>query len=414
MSNRVVISDIAELLSLSPLKDKPKSAPIEETDLGQLKFAWMAIDKTKIVATGVGPISSEFAGWHKLSARGGLVMPGLIDSHTHPVFAGDRSSEFSLKLAGESYQDIAASGGGILATVRATRAADTESLTQLARTRLLDMLQRGVTTIEAKSGYGLSVSEEIRHLRILRHLKESLPMTVVATCLGLHAVPEEANDTQSFIDDMTNILLPEVAREGLAKFVDAFVEKGYFEPDQLEAHMRQAKQLGLSIRIHADEFADSQAAEAASRWHAVSADHLQHASESGLRAMAKAGVIATLLPGTSLYSGLRYADARRIIGSGCRVAIASDFNPGSSYIDNLAMLAAVAGVHSKLRPWEILAAVTYVPSCSLHLDKSKGILAPGYDADFLIYEKISTSNAWLADFGQSLPSQVWVAGSQVA
>lgn len=402
-----VITNIGSLVTLAPLAKAARTTRIRPEDLGILKGAWLAVKDGKIEASGQGPVDKSFDGYHLVDAAGGLVMPGLVDSHTHAIYAGSRADEFSLRLSGASYQDIAANGGGIQSTRTATRKASDAELLSSLKARLDRMLTLGITTVEVKTGYGLSVPEELRLLRVLKGATAAQHLEV--TCLALHASSPEHPTLSAYVDACVKDLLPIVAREGLAHWVDAFIEDGYFSVKDVEPYARKAKELGLGLRLHADEFSDAGGAAAAADWGATSADHLQFASADGIRKMAERGVVATLLPGTSLYTKLPFTQGRRFADAGVPVAVATDFNPGSCRLDNLAMLASIAAVHGGLTPAETVAGVTFVAASALRLHTRKGALTQGYDADFLVYD-LPTLDEWLADFGRTLPRQVWVAG----
>ncbi len=409
-----VFTQINELLTLAPLANDRRGHSVTEQDLGLIRNAWLALTDGKVDDFGAMATMPKWpADTEVIDLSGTVVLPGLVDSHTHPIFAGSRHHEFAMRLNGKSYQQIAEAGGGITFTVQATQHAADAELEDLLRSRLAIFLSKGVTTVEAKSGYGLLPKEELRQLEIIHKVASSSSQAIVSTCLALHARPRELSSNREFVDLCISDLLPEVARRGLAQYVDAFVEGGYFSPRDCQAYMQAAKDLGLKIRIHADEFSDAGAANAAAEWGAISADHLQFASDAGIEQMAAAGVIATLLPGTSLYTGIPFADAQRFISRGCAVALATDFNPGSCLIDNLPMVAAIGAVHCGLSFAQAVAAVTYVPALSLHLGDRKGALAKGFDADFLVFPGDSV-DAWLADMGRTLPREVWTNGAIVA
>lgn len=337
-----------------------------------------------------------------------IVMPGFVDSHTHLLFGGDRSSEFESKLEGKSYQQIANSGGGIVSTFRQTKNTSTENLNKILDQRLMRHLKTGVTSLETKSGYGENIEEEIRLLKIIQD--HHSPQKIVATCLGLHAVPKETSKHE-YIEKVSTELLPEVARLSLATYADAFIENGYFSVDDAEPYIKKAQDLGLKIRLHVDEFSDTGGAAAAARWQAHSADHMQFSNPTGLKAMAEAGVFATLLPGTSLYSKIPFTQAHAIRDAGCKVVIASDFNPGSCGFFNLPFLAMMAAIHNGLTLDEALRAITLYAAQSLGL-KHKGNCAPGYDADFVVYDSYESIGEWGADLAQKTPAQVWIQGKR--
>lgn len=411
---QTLIFNISELVTCAPLAATNKLSFIEDQDLGRIQDAWLLIENEKVADFGTGspPQTLLKAAGAKIDAQKKLITPGLIDSHTHPVFKENRFLDFSRRLKGTSYAELSRLGGGILHTVSTTQKASNQTLYQRINTRLAKQLTYGVTSVEVKSGYGFTVAEELRHLEILNKTQQSCQQTLKITCLGLHSPPLDGSSKKKYIQTMSQELIPEVARSKLADSVDAFVEKGYFEADEIDSYVTTAQDLGLGIRVHADEFSDSGAATAAARWKAQSADHLQQASLIGLRQMADAGVVATILPGTSLYCNIAFANAKAMAETGCPVAIASDFNPGSCYIDNLTLIAATAGIHCHLNLAQIFAAVTYVPAYSLRLHQSKGALAKGYDADLLLHD-IESLEEWIADMGRTPPKEVWVKGKCV-
>lgn len=407
-----LLTGIGELVTLAPLAAERRVTLIKDADLGRLSGAWLAVRDGRVESFGTGSPPSTYASYARHDAKGALVMPGLIDAHTHPIFAGSRAGEFVQRANGATYQEIAAAGGGIRATMNATRAASDDELLGLVSQRLRRALALGITTVETKSGYGLSVPEELRMLRILARARPLTPQTLSITCLALHAASPEHQSLRAYADACVHELLPVVAREKLADTVDAFVEAGYFSVEDTASYAVAARALGLGVRLHADEFSDAGAAEAAAAWHALSADHLQYASGRGIEAMAAAGVTAVILPGTSLYTKIPFTQARRFVDAGCAVAIATDFNPGSCQVDNLAMLATVAAVQSGFRPAEAIAGVTFVAAQALGLLEHKGALASGYDADWQVID-LPSIEAWLADFGRAVPREVWIAGKKV-
>jgi imidazolonepropionase len=312
------------------------------------------------------------------------IIPGLIDSHTHLVFAGSRASEFARRSAGESYQQIAKEGGGILTTVRATRAAGLEELFQSALKRALIAYRFGVRTLECKSGYGLDHETELKCLEVVRHLRQALPqMTFVSTYLGAHAVPEGVKKS-AYIDEMIHKTLPDVKKKGLAEFCDVFIDEGYYSLQEGERILRAARKLGLKLKIHADELGNTQSTRLAAKLQAHSADHLLCVSDESIRSLAKADTVATLLPGTALYLKVPYAPARKILDAGARVAIATDFNPGSCYSLNLPLMMNLSAMQMGMNSAEIFAGVTYSAACALGLEQSKGAIVPGYDSDFIV------------------------------
>lgn len=321
-----------------------------------------------------------------LDAGGRLVTPGLVDCHTHMVFGGWRQGEVPLKLRGASYLDILAAGGGILDTVRHTRAASEKALFEKSMGFLDEMLSLGVTAVESKSGYGLDRENEWKQLRVNRRLKEAHPVEVVSTFLGAHAVPPEyTGRAEEYVDLLCSQVLPAVAGENLAEFCDVFCETGVFDVSQSRKLLQAAKALGLGLRIHADEIDELGGAALAGELGAVSAEHLIATGERGMDAMAKGGVIADLLPGTSFYLGKTYAPAREMIARGIPVSIASDFNPGSCPSLNLQLCMNLGYLKYRMTPEEVLTAVTINAACSLGRGDRLGTLEPGKQADLVLW-----------------------------
>jgi imidazolonepropionase len=407
--NAFIITGLSEAITLSPLADELRFTGITAKDLGRVPDAWIAVDHGKILAVGSGLIAQPFASFRQIKAPGCIALPGLIDAHTHPVFAGIRAKEFCMRLDGSTYQEIALAGGGIQSSVTMTAGTRDEELAKLLRERLQTFAHHGVTTVEVKSGYGLTVSEELRHLRIIKDVARDAAQTISATCLALHAVPKNQPSARAWAEVCANDLLETVKSEALADAVDAFIENGYFSVADCEPYLSKAKQLGLRIRLHADEFSDAGAAACAAHYAAMSADHLQCAASAGIKAMADAGVVALLLPGTSLYTSIPYTDSRPFKMAGCPVGLATDYNPGSCPVDNLRLVMTIGALHCKLTMAEALAAVTWIPARSLRMETRKGALTPGRDADILVMP-LSCCEDFVADLGQTKPQAVFARG----
>lgn len=330
-------------------------------------------------------------GWEKadtvLDAKGGLVTPGLIDCHTHMVFGGYRQREVAMKLQGAGYLDILRAGGGILDTVRHTRSASEEELFRKSMGFLDQQLALGITTVESKSGYGLDKENELKQLRVNHRMNEAHKVDVVSTFLGAHAIPEEFKGrADDYIDYLIETVLPEVAEQGLAEFCDVFCEDEVFNVEQSRRLLTAAKALGLKPRIHADEIEEIGGSQLAGEVGAVSAEHLIATGEEGMAAMAKAGVIADLLPCTSFYLSKTFAPARRMIQLGIPVAVASDFNPGSCPSLDLQLCMVMACLKYRLTPEEVLTAVTINAACSLGREADIGTLEVGKKADIVLWD----------------------------
>lgn len=357
---------------------------------------------------------------HRVDAAGGVVLPGFVDAHTHLVFGGDRSDELDLKCRGMSYQEIAKSGGGIKSTVAKTKACTEQQLLETGLKHLTWCLRNGTTTIEAKSGYGLDLETELNILLALHHVDaafcesigDAAGSRVIPTFLALHALPTDAPDRDKYVDHMVGEVLKVVAGAKLAKYVDAFVETGYFESIHAEKLATAARDLGLGLRLHVDQFADHDGAALAARLKADSADHLEFASEAGITALAGSATTPVLLPGAVFGLGLdKYPDARRMIDAGLPVALATDFNPGSSPTPSIPFVMALATRYLKMTRGECLAAVTVNAAHSLGLS-DRGRLSPGQKADFSVWP-ISDWPEVLYWIDGPRPIQVWANGVRV-
>lgn len=349
-----------------------------------------------------------------VSADGGYVIPGLIDPHTHIPFAGDRSAEFVRRVAGESYLSIMQAGGGIRVTTQAVRNASLDELVADNLPRLRRMLQLGVTRVECKSGYGLAPEHELKQLEAIRELDRRQPIDLVATYLGAHALPVEFEGRpDAYIDVIGNpTLLAEIARPGLARFCDVFCDRGAFTVDQARRVLQRAAQAGLRPRVHADELAQIGATRLAGELHAVSADHLEHIDDAGIAALARAGTVAVVLPGTSFFLGIPHCDARRLIAADLPVALATDFNPGSCMIESLPWIMNIACCQLHLLPTEVLSACTANAAAALEVHGRAGAIAVGFDADLVILDTPSL-DAWFYTPGRPRVRTVIKAGQIV-
>ncbi|MCL2349992.1 MAG: imidazolonepropionase [Defluviitaleaceae bacterium] len=331
--------------------------------------------------------AEKLAAHETINAGGRLVTPGLVDCHTHLVFGGFRQHELPLKLAGAEYLEILAAGGGILSTVKATRAASFDELCEKAAGFLDEMMDHGTTTAEAKSGYGLDFETELKQLEVLAKLRIHHSVDIVSTFMGAHAVPPEFKDNaQGYVDLLIKDIMPKMAEAGLAQFCDIFCEQSVFNVEQSRAILTAAKEHGFKIKIHADEIVDLGGAKLAAELGAISAEHLIAASDEGIAALAKTDTIAALLPATSFYLNKPYAKARQMIDLGVPVAIASDFNPGSSPSFNMQLPMTLAYLKYRMTPAEILTASTLNGAAAIGLADTKGSIEIGKDADIVIWD----------------------------
>lgn len=359
----------------------------EMSELAIVPDGAVAVQKGRIVDVGPTPaIAKSYRGRTTLDAKGALVTPGLVDAHTHLLFAGTREREFEMRIRGASYMEIAQAGGGILSTVDKVRAASKEELVREARPRLRRMLEYGTTTAEVKSGYGLTIADEVKMLEAIRDLSRREAVELIPTFMGAHEVPREFRGKR---DDYVNLVCREMipAAAGLARFCDVFCEPGVFTQDESRRILEAGKAHGLAPKMHAEEFQESGGAELAAELGAVSADHLMAISEYGIRALRGSGTVAVLLPGTSFFlGGGRYAPARKLIESEVPVALGSDFNPGSSMTFNLPLVMSIACTQMRLTPAESLCAATINAAYACGVGAEVGSIEPGKKADLVVWD----------------------------
>lgn len=383
-------------------------------DAGLLEGGALALRQGTIAA--VGPVRDILRAWNGelVEYPGCTIIPGLVDAHTHPIFAGSRTREFQMRARGATYQEIHAAGGGIRSTVRATREALDFELEERTRQVMLRMLSHGTTTLEAKSGYGLDTSQELRELRILRRVTARLPLDVRLTFLGAHAVPDEfAGRRQQYVELVTEEMMPRVVAEGLADYADVFCEEGAFTVEESRRILQVARRAGLGLRIHAEEFTYQGGARMAAELGAASCDHLQELPESDFAALRASGTIPVLTPGTSFFLGMgRYAPARAMLAADLPLALATDFNAGSCMTESMAMAISLAVLRLKMTPAEALVAATVNSAHSLGLGDRIGSLEPGKQADFVVLD-LADWQEWPYHFGVNLVRSVYKRGQPV-
>ncbi len=387
MNADMIIFNAKELLTLKG-KNQPRAGK-EMDDLFILDNGTIAVKDGKIIAVGKNSeILSKFDSNQKIDASDKVVMPGFIDPHTHPVFVHTRENEFEMRIKGKSYVEISQSGGGIRSSVQAVREASEEELFTLSKKRIQKIISTGTTTLEAKSGYGLSLESEIKMLKVIRRLNEDFPIDIVPTFLGAHEFPGEYKDNrEEYIRILKEEMLPEVRKQNLAKYCDIFTEKHVYSIEQSRDILECAKKLGFKIRMHADEIEPIEGAVLAAEIGAVSADHLGAISDKGIEEMRNAGVLATLLPGTIFSLGMKsYARARNMIDSGLPVALATDFNPGSCHCDSMQFVITLACLQMKMTVAEAITAATINAAYALEMGDKTGSLEVGKNADILIMD----------------------------
>jgi len=381
-------------------------------DIGPMESASIAFSDGRIVWVGAADaLPGSYADWNRYSAGGKTVIPGLVDCHTHLAFGGWRADEFRLKMQGASYLDIAAAGGGIRKTMRQTRGASEEDLLAHCLHYARKALELGVTAIECKTGYGLSLEDELKILRVYQKLKSLVPQDIVATLLAAHVVPDECSK-ESYIAMICDELIPAVAKEKLAQFNDIFVENGAFTADDARRILGAGQAHGLAAKLHIDQLSDGNGGALAAEVGAVSADHLEFTSEEGMRAMASAGVVAVCLPFASLYLNQPPMKARTFIEAGVEVAVATDFNPGSAPSYDLPLAMMLACTTSRLTPAESLKGATLYAAKAIQMSKEYGSIEVGKRANFAVIDSPNVDQ-WLYHFQPNQCVQTWINGQQI-
>ncbi len=407
------ITGIGRLAVTEPSTD---ILPVEP--VSTLRDVWLEIDDGTVIRIGSEgePVPDvEVDTSEILDVKGRLVTPGLVDAHTHPVFVGMRQGEFVRRCRGETYRQIAAAGGGILASVQGVRSAGEDELEELILRRLDRFLELGVTTIEAKSGYGLTLKDELKSLRALKRASIRHEIDVSPTLLGAHVIPPEyRNNPDRYVALVCDAMIPRAAEDGLAEAVDLFLEEGAFDLRQARDIFTAGREAGLMLRIHADQFTAGGGAQLAAEFGAASADHMDRTDDAGFQRLAAAGVTVVLLPGAVFFLGLdEYAPARRIIDSGCRIALSTDYNPGSSPTQSLPLIMTLACIKMGLTPHEALWAVTMGGAWALHRQDRIGTLQPGYQADICVWDADDV-DVIPYRYGDMIPAHVLKKGTVVA
>lgn len=386
MKADLIVYNIGSLVTSREIEKTQDMTNMENIEI--IDNAYMAVKDDKVLQVGAGEFPKDLvdASTNLVDAQGKVVTPGIVDSHTHLVFYGSRENELPLKIKGVPYLEILRNGGGILSTVRATRKATKEELVKKAMDTLDRMLCFGVTTVESKSGYGLTLDQEIKQLEVNQELNAKHPIDVVSTFMGAHAVPEEYKDKpHEYIDEIIK-MLPEIKKRNLAEFCDIFCEDEVFSVDESRKILTEAKKEGYKLKIHADEIVSLGGAELAGGMHAVSAEHLMAVSDEGIKELKKNNVIANILPATSFNLGKNYAPVRKMINEGVNVAISSDYNPGSCPTENMQLVMQICSSQLKMTPAEIFKGTTLNGARALTKETTIGSLEKGKKADFVVYD----------------------------
>ncbi len=414
-----LIKNISSLVTVNA-KGALRRQGAEMQDIGEIKNGVMLFDN-KILWLGTSEEFNKENIEEKLyikieetiDARGKTVLPGFVDSHTHLVFAGNRSEEFARRLRGVTYQQIAKEGGGILKTMKATRAATVEELAENGRKLAISAMKHGTTAIEIKSGYGLTLESELKQLEAIKLLQNELSLHITPTFLGAHDIPPEyKNDRKKYIDIICKEMLPAVAGRRLAKYNDVFIDEGYYTLSEGKKILEKGIELGLKPKVHCDEMADTGSAALAASLGAISADHLLFASDSSMDAMKASGTVATLLPGTAYFIRMPYANARKMIDKGLTVALSTDCNPGSSFTENMQTILSLAVINMKMTVEEAISASTINGATAIEQSDIMGSLEVGKLANFTISNCDSYTDIFY-HFGINHIEQTFINGKRV-
>ncbi|SFT81529.1 imidazolonepropionase [Lishizhenia tianjinensis] len=414
--SKILIKNIKSLLQAG--EDLPRyKAGAEMENLHTIENAFLAIEDDQIVAYGKMEDWGGITDWRDLEvidADGRMVMPAFCDSHTHAVFAKTRESEFEDRIKGLTYEEIALKGGGILNSARKLQEMDEEELFQDAMLRLQEMMSYGTGAVEIKSGYGLTVDAELKMLRVIKRLKEESPLTIKATFLGAHAYPPEFKENhQGYIDLIINEMLPVIAEEGLADYIDCFCERNYYSVEEMNQVLEAGIKYGLTPKVHVNQFSIQGGVAAAVQHNALSVDHLEEIDDKDIEALKGSDCMPTLLPGCSFFLSIPFGAGRKLIDNGLPVALATDFNPGSSPSGNMQLLTSFACVKMKLTPNEALTATTLNTAYAMGLDQTHGSITLGKKANLIITKPMESPALIPYSFGANSAETIIINGKKV-
>jgi imidazolonepropionase len=379
-----------------------------------LKNAWLVIDEGLIQDFGAGTIPVDLNFNEQVDCSGRIIFPAYIDSHTHIVFAATREMEFTDRISGMTYEEIGKRGGGILNSARKLQACTEDELFEAAFERAIQQIKQGTGALEIKSGYGLTVKDELKMLRVIARLKEKLPVPVKSSFLGAHAYPSEFKENhEGYIRLIIDEMLPNIAAEKLADYIDVFCDRGYFNPDETGRILKAGAKYGLKPKIHANELDVSGGVQAGVNHNALTVDHLEQVGENEIKILSQSSTLATVLPGTSFFLGIPYAPARRLVDAGAALCLASDYNPGSSPNGRMSFILSLACIKMKLLPEEALNAATINAACAIELQDNYGSIAKGKSAGFIVSKPVTSLAVIPYTFGMDLIESVYIKGKKV-
>lgn len=407
----LLIENAQQIITCHTRGHRVKSGKFQ-SELGVIENASVYSEKGTIKWIGkTVPAAIKRSAKKKIDGKNKIVMPGFVDSHTHLVFAGDRANEFSMRIQGRTYEEIAKAGGGIISTVKAVRKASKQELKKLAIERINSSIRFGVTTIEAKSGYGLDSANELKMLEVINELKKEIPIEIFATFLGAHAFPKDKTK-EEYIEEILYEIIPQVAKRKLAVFIDAFCEKNYFSVKETESILQQGIKFGLIPKLHVNQFYSIGGIKAAVNSNAISVDHLEVMSPKDFTALKESKTIACLMPTVSYFLDIPYAPARKLINNNIPVALATDFNPGSAMTENIQLVMSMAVQMLKMNIEETINAVTINGAAALGISHRTGSIEPGKQADMLIFD-VPDYKQILYHFGVNLIDKVIRSGKVI-